>query len=87
MTNSTGRWGVVGAVAGFTVGSHLLLFFFKELHYLIIGEDALACSPQKKCNREEEEGAPDWDQLQPCTRPAIDISPAQHDEDVCVVKR
>jgi len=59
----------------------------KNLHYLITGEDALACPPQQKCSREEQKGDSHWDQLQPRTRPAVEISPARHEEDVRVVER
>jgi len=77
----------MGVVAGFTVG-HICSFFSpKNLHYPVTGEDNLACPPQQECIREEEKGVPHWDQLQPCTRPAVEISPAWHDEDVHVIER
>ena len=58
---------------------------FLQKIYTITGEDALACSLQHI--KEEEEGAPHWDQLQPCTRPAVAISPARHDDVLRVVER
>jgi len=60
---------------------------FLQRIYTITGEDAFACSLQQKCIKEEEEGDTHWDKLQPCTRPAVAISPARHDEILRVVER
>lgn len=56
---------------------------FLQKIYTITGEDALACSPKKKCIRKEEESTTHWNPLWL----AAEISSSRHEEDAHVVER
>jgi len=55
MVNSGSRWGVVRVVAGFTVGSHLLLLFSKEFT-LLQGKMLLLARPNGNASRRKKKG-------------------------------